>query len=151
MGEHDNEIRRESGREASRETGRRLKYSRIRYRRVFLIITDLMGIGGAPDAAAYGDAAADTMARLAGSPEKPDVRNLRNLGLFNMKRIPGVDPVTYMMGRYMPLCRTDGDPAGRRRGAGGNKTGGEGTARIRDGAGRTESGRAGSVFRRNCP
>ena len=33
MGEHDNEIRRESGREASRETGRRLKYSRIRYRR----------------------------------------------------------------------------------------------------------------------
>lgn len=108
MGEHDNEIRRESGREASRETGRRLKYSRIRYRRVFLIITDLMGIGGAPDAAAYGDAAADTMARLAGSPEKPDVRNLRNLGLFNMKRIPGVDPVTYMMGRYMPLCRKSG-------------------------------------------
>ena len=108
MGEHDNEIRRESGREASRETGRRLKYSRIRYRREFLIITDLMGIGGAPDAAAYGDAAADTMARLAGSPEKPDVRNLRNLGLFNMKRIPGVDPVTYMMGRYMPLCRKSG-------------------------------------------
>ena len=108
MGEHDNEIRRESGREASRETGRRLKYSRTRYRRVFLIITDLMGIGGAPDAAAYGDAAADTMARLAGSPEKPDVRNLRNLGLFNMKRIPGVDPVTYMMGRYMPLFRKSG-------------------------------------------
>ena len=108
MGEHENEIRRESGREASRETGRRLKYSRTRYRRVFLIITDLMGIGGAPDAAAYGDAAADTMARLAGSPEKPDVRNLRNLGLFNMKRIPGVDPVTYRMGRYMPLCRKSG-------------------------------------------
>ena len=28
-----------------------------------------------------------------------------DLGLFNMKRIPGVDPITYMMGRYMPLSR----------------------------------------------
>ncbi len=108
MGENDNEIRRETGREAIRETGRRLKYSRVRYRRIFLVITDVLGMGGAPDAPEYGDAAADTVTRLAGSRERPDVRNLRNLGLFNMKRIPGVDPITYMMGRYMPLSRKSG-------------------------------------------
>ena len=105
MNEQYSRIHRESGQEAVRESGRRLKYSRVRYRRIFLIVTDLLGMGGAPDAPEYGDAAADTVTRLAGSREKPDVRNLRNLGLFNMKRIPGVDPITYMMGRYMPLSR----------------------------------------------
>ncbi len=108
MGGNENEIRRETGREALRESGRRLKYSRVRYRRIFLVITDVLGMGGAPDAPEYGDAAADTVTRLAGSREKPDVPNLRNLGLFNMKRIPGVAPITYMMGRYMPLSRKSG-------------------------------------------
>lgn len=105
MDEQYNLVHRDAGQEAVRESGRRLKYSRIRYRRIFLIVTDLLGMGGAPDAPEYGDAAADTVTRLAGSRVKPDIRNLRNLGLFNMKRIPGVDPITYMMGRYMPLSR----------------------------------------------
>lgn len=105
MDEQYSRVHRDAGQEAVRESGRKLKYSRIRYRRIFLIVTDLLGMGGAPDAPEYGDAAADTVTRLAGSREKPDIRNLRNLGLFNMKRIPGVDPITYMMGRYMPLSR----------------------------------------------
>ena len=105
MDEQYSRVHRDAGQEAVRESGRKLKYSRILYRRIFLIVTDLLGMGGAPDAPEYGDAAADTVTRLAGSREKPDIRNLRNLGLFNMKRIPGVDPITYMMGRYMPLSR----------------------------------------------
>ena len=33
--------------------------------RAFLIVLDSVGIGGAPDAAAYGDAGADTLGNIA--------------------------------------------------------------------------------------
>lgn len=55
--------------------------------RVFLIILDSFGIGGAPDAALYGDEGSDTLATVARSP-KFYLPNLRRLGFFN---IDGLD------------------------------------------------------------
>lgn len=52
-------------------------------KRVFLIILDSFGIGGAPDAAAFGDEDSDTLAAIAKS-QKFSVPNMQKLGLFNI-------------------------------------------------------------------
>ncbi len=51
--------------------------------RIFLIVLDSFGIGSMPDAAAYGDAGADTLASVLRS-EKLSIDNLKKLGLFNI-------------------------------------------------------------------
>ncbi len=56
-------------------------------RRVFLIVLDSLGIGAAPDAAAFGDAGANTLGRLTGATDL-SVPNLLSLGL---SEIDGVE------------------------------------------------------------
>ena len=56
-------------------------------KRVFLIVLDSFGVGALPDAAAFGDAGANTLRACAGSPEFR-VPNLLRLGLG---AIEGVD------------------------------------------------------------
>jgi len=58
-----------------------------------LIILDGLGVGGAPDAADYGDAGSDTLANMAAKVGGLDVPNLQRLGLGNLHRIEGVAPV----------------------------------------------------------
>lgn len=53
-------------------------------KRVFLIVLDSFGIGALPDAAAYGDSGANTLASVARSPHF-SVPNMRALGLFNIR------------------------------------------------------------------
>ncbi len=56
-------------------------------KRVFLLVLDSLGIGAAPDAAAFGDAGSNTLKRIAASPAfRADA--FTRLGLFN---IDGVD------------------------------------------------------------
>lgn len=69
----------------------------MRYRRIFLIVLDSLGIGGAPDAAAWGDAGSDTLAALVKKGLK--VPHLRQLGLFNIAGVNG-DAVKYPTGVY---------------------------------------------------
>jgi phosphopentomutase len=61
--------------------------------KAILVILDGMGVGGAPDAAQYGDKGSDTLANMAARVGGLDVPNLRALGLGNLHRIRGVDPV----------------------------------------------------------
>jgi len=60
--------------------------------RAILIVLDGLGVGGAPDAAAYGDAGSDTLGNLAGAVGGLDVPNLAALGLGNLHAIAGVAP-----------------------------------------------------------
>ncbi len=55
-------------------------------KRVFLIVLDSFGIGGAPDAAEYGDEGSDTLAAVARSPSLR-VPNMARLGLFNIEGV----------------------------------------------------------------
>ncbi|MFQ9985272.1 MAG: phosphopentomutase, partial [Lachnospiraceae bacterium] len=55
-------------------------------KRVFLIVLDSVGIGGAPDAAAYGDEGSDTLASAAASPNF-HMPNMQDLGLFHIDGI----------------------------------------------------------------
>src|SRR5579863_5554773 len=62
------------------------------FRRVIWIVLDSDGIGAMPDAADYGDTGSDTLgniARLHGL----KLPNLWRLGLANIKRLAGIDPV----------------------------------------------------------
>ncbi len=58
-------------------------------KRIFLIVLDSVGAGAAPDAAAFGDAGANTLLSLAASGELC-IPNLLRLGLGN---IPGLSPL----------------------------------------------------------
>jgi phosphopentomutase len=58
-----------------------------------LIILDGVGVGGAPDAAAYGDAGSDTLGNLARAVGGLNLPHLQELGLGNVHPIAGVPPV----------------------------------------------------------
>ena len=60
--------------------------------RAILIVLDGLGVGGAPDAAAYGDVGSDTLANMAAAVGGLDVPHLAALGLGNLHAIAGVEP-----------------------------------------------------------
>ena len=61
------------------------------FERITLIVLDSLGMGEMPDAAAWGDAGADTLGHIC---ESREVRlpNLRGWGLGNIRRLEGVRP-----------------------------------------------------------
>lgn len=65
-------------------------------RRVFLIVLDSFGIGGAPDAADFGDEGSNTLRTITKSPAY-STPNLKRLGLFN------IDGVDYMEKEVSPI------------------------------------------------
>jgi phosphopentomutase len=60
--------------------------------RVTLIVLDSVGCGDAPDAAAYGDSAANTLRHVAEAVGGLHLPNLERLGLGHTTNIPGVPP-----------------------------------------------------------
>ncbi len=69
------------------------------FNRIALIVLDSVGMGEMPDAAAWGDAGADTLGHVC---ESRVVRlpNLRQLGLGNVRGLAGVPPVDEPRGAY---------------------------------------------------
>jgi len=59
-------------------------------KRAIILVADGVGCGGAPDAAAYGDAGADTLGNLARAVGGLALPNLQALGLGNLTAIAGV-------------------------------------------------------------
>lgn len=53
----------------------------MRYRRIFTIVIDSLGIGAMPDAGEYGDAGADTLGHIAAAKENLKIANLAGLGI----------------------------------------------------------------------
>lgn len=69
------------------------------FSRVCLIVLDSAGIGEMPDAAAWGDAGADTLGHILAS-RKVDLPNLQSLGLGNIKPLAGVPAADPPIGSY---------------------------------------------------
>jgi phosphopentomutase len=63
-----------------------------RAKRVFIIVLDGVGVGGAPDAAAFGDEGSDTLGNLARAVGGLTLPTLQALGLGNVSDVPGVPP-----------------------------------------------------------
>ncbi|MDP9326744.1 MAG: phosphopentomutase [Actinomycetota bacterium] len=60
--------------------------------RVLVVVCDSWGVGGAPDAAAYGDQGSDTLAHTAEAVGGLTAPNLEALGLGLLSEIPGIAP-----------------------------------------------------------
>jgi phosphopentomutase len=69
-------------------------------RRAIIIVADGAGCGGAPDAAAYGDAGADTLGNVARAAGGLALPNLGALGLGHLTAIAGVPPAAAPRGRF---------------------------------------------------
>src|SRR5262245_44100256 len=69
-------------------------------RRAIIIVDDGAGCGGAPDAAAYGDAGADTLGNVARAVGGLALPNLGALGLGHLTAIAGVPPAAAPRGRH---------------------------------------------------
>jgi phosphopentomutase len=65
----------------------------MRFRRAAIVVLDGVGCGGAPDAAAFGDEGSDTLGNTARAVGGLALPNLARLGLGNLSRIAGVEPV----------------------------------------------------------
>lgn len=73
------------------------------YKRVFVIVIDSLGIGGAKDAAEYHDAGTDTLGHISQSVEDFQIPNLQKLGIANLHALKQVAPAEYPLGLYTRL------------------------------------------------
>ncbi|MFN2326223.1 MAG: phosphopentomutase [Gemmatimonadales bacterium] len=64
-------------------------------RRAALIVLDGLGVGPAPDTAAYGDEGSDSLGNVARAVGGLDLPNLQRLGLGNLATLPGVPPAEH--------------------------------------------------------
>ena len=71
-----------------------------KYKRVFTVVIDSLGVGAMPDAAAFGDAGTDTLGHIAASVDGLKIPNLQKLGIANMKSLSGVTPVEKPLAHY---------------------------------------------------
>ena len=74
-----------------------------RFKRVFLIVCDSMGMGAMADSEKFGDINVDTLGHISDTVEHFNIPNLRKLGLANLKPLSKVEPVEKPLGYYCPL------------------------------------------------
>jgi len=72
----------------------------MRFRRVLILLLDSVGAGEMPDAAAYGDAGADTLRHVAAACPGFALPNLARLGLGNLGGIAGTPPIERPAGHW---------------------------------------------------
>ena len=73
-----------------------------KYKRIFTIVVDSLGIGPLPDSPSFGDTDVDTFGHIA---EQMDLHipNLQKLGMANLKALRGIAPVEKPLGYYCAM------------------------------------------------
>ena len=74
-----------------------------KYKRIFTIVIDSLGVGALPDAASYGDVGTDTLGHIAQNMENFKIPNLQKLGMANLHPMATVAPVEKPLGYYTYL------------------------------------------------
>lgn len=74
-----------------------------KYKRIFTIVIDSLGVGAMPDAADFGDAGTDTLGHISEYRDKFVIPNLQKLGLANLHQLKQVAPVDNPLGYYTYL------------------------------------------------
>ena len=75
----------------------------MRFKRVFVIVLDSLGIGPMADWARFDDAGADTLGHISETVEHLDIPNLQRLGLANLKALKQVKPAEHPEGYFMAM------------------------------------------------
>ena len=73
------------------------------WNRVFVIVIDSLGIGGAADAGEYGDKGTDTLGHISESVEHLKIPNLQSLGMANLHPLRQVASAQRPLGYFMRL------------------------------------------------
>ncbi len=74
-----------------------------KFKRIFTIVIDSLGVGALPDAAAYGDAGTDTLGHIAENTDPFHIPNLQKLGMANLHPLKGVEPVEKPLAYFAKL------------------------------------------------
>lgn len=75
----------------------------MKYKRVFTIVIDSMGIGEMPDSKEFGDVGVDTLGHISNCVEQFQIPNLQKLGLSNLKDLKQVEAIDQPIGYYMAM------------------------------------------------
>ncbi len=74
-----------------------------RFKRVFVIVLDSLGVGPAPDSDSFGDHGVDTLGHIAEKAAHLRIPNLRRWGMANLHELKNIPPVEHPMGYYAKL------------------------------------------------
>ncbi len=75
-----------------------------RYKRIFVIVLDSLGIGAMPDSPEYGDVGVDTFGQILQSAGPLSIPHLRRLGMLNLHPCPQMDSDPAPAGRFMRMA-----------------------------------------------
>lgn len=75
----------------------------MKFKRIFVVVLDSLGVGEMPDSAQYGDIGVDTLGHISERMGTLNIPNLQRLGLANLHPVKGVAPVAEPMGVYAKL------------------------------------------------
>lgn len=74
-----------------------------KYKRIFVVVLDSLGIGSMKDSKLFGDIGVDTLGHIAEQAERLNIPNLRKLGLVNLHHLKGISPVEKPLAYYMEM------------------------------------------------
>ena len=74
-----------------------------KYKRIFVVVLDSLGIGAMPDAAKFGDANTDTFGHIVREYGKLNIPNLKKLGMYNLHPVTGESGVENPLGRFCKM------------------------------------------------
>ncbi len=74
-----------------------------KFKRIFTIVIDSLGIGEMEDSPEFGDAGADTLGHISERVEEFHIPNLQKLGIANLKELKQVSPVEKPLGYYLKM------------------------------------------------
>lgn len=77
-----------------------------KYKRIFTIVVDSLGIGEMIDSAKFGDKGVDTLGHIAESVEKLNIPNLQKLGIANLRPLKNILPIEKPLGYFMKMNET---------------------------------------------
>lgn len=77
-----------------------------KYKRIFTIVVDSLGIGAMEDSYKFGDVGVDTLGHISESVEKFNIPTLQKLGLANLHPMKNVKSVEKPQGYYMEMKET---------------------------------------------
>lgn len=77
-----------------------------KYKRIFTIVVDSLGIGAMDDSEKFGDKGVDTLGHIAESVKTFTIPNLQKLGMANLHPMKNVSPVENPLGYFMEMNET---------------------------------------------
>ncbi|MGD1821012.1 MAG: phosphopentomutase [Pleomorphochaeta sp.] len=76
----------------------------MKYKRIFTIVIDSLGVGAMPDSKEYGDVGVNTLSHISESVDSFKIPNLQKLGLANICKLKQVEPVKKPLAYYTKLA-----------------------------------------------